>query len=240
MIKLKALRPSVVFSSAVATVAISAVISTATPAGAVSFPPVYVNFGCSSDTNAGNCQTGESQFVAKVSQTSTGQVLFEFYNRAKDGMTALASSITDIYFDDNSPFSLYSVAEIRNSSGVSFSQYARPGNLPGGADIGFSADYSADSNSPVQPNGVNPGESIGILFNVRSGFDDPFNAVITDLQRGNLRLGIHGQGFSNGGSESFVNEAVPEPFTFLGSGVALGIGAFLQRKSSKLKKKLPH
>lgn len=88
----------------------------------------------------------------------------------------------------------------------------------------------------MQPNGVNPGESLSILFNTEPGFKEPFNAVITDLQKRSLRVGIHGQGFTNGGSESFVNEAVPEPMTMLGSGIALGFGALLKEEQPKIRK----
>lgn len=239
MMKLKALRPNVVFSSIVVTVGISAVVSTAMPAGAVSIgapPPVWFGYGCVTKNNAANCQTGKNQFVTKVSQVTlsnkTVQVLFQFFNKGPK-----ASSITQIYFDDTNPFSLSSVAKIFNSSGVNFSQkYSGPRNLPGGNNINFTADYSVGPVAPVQPNGVNPGEVVGVLFNTRSGFSDPFNAIINDLQTSSLRVGIHAQGFQNGGSESFVNEAVPEPMTVLGPCVALGIGAWLQRKSAKIQK----
>ena len=80
---------------------------------------------------------------------------------------------------------------------------------------------SADSDPPVQPNGVNPGESLGITFNLAGGgtFDD----VLAELGDGTLRVGIHVQAFDTGGSESFVNSPIPEPHA-----VALfAIGALL-------------
>ena len=64
--------------------------------------------------------------------------------------------------------------------------------------------------------GVNPGESLGILFDLQPG--SAFGDVLAQLVSGELRIGIHVQGFASGGSESMVN--VPEP----GTGVLLGLG----------------
>jgi PEP-CTERM motif len=64
-----------------------------------------------------------------------------------------------------------------------------------------------------------------------------------DVDPGGLRIGIHVQGFANGGSESFVNgppgggpspAAVPEPSTVLGASFAGLIGlayAWRRRKA---------
>lgn len=231
----RAFRSNVVLSSLVASLGVSAIVSAAAPAGAVSVgpPPVSFGFGCISNNIAADCAIGESQLKATVSQYSPTQVLFKFFN-----IGSAASSITDVYFEDTSPESLLSIAGIFNyTSGVNFSEGASPKNLPSGNNVNFLASFSADSNNPTQPSGVNPGETLGILFNVKEGFTSPFNAVITDLQTGSLRVGLRVQGYAGGGSESFVNEGVPEPLTIVGSGVALGLGGFFQRKMSKLQKK---
>lgn len=89
-------------------------------------------------------------------------------------------------------------------------------------------------------NGVNPGESLGILFNLQPGFSNPmFTAILADLKSRSLQVGIHAQGFSGGGSESesFVNEAVPEPLTMLGAGAAIGMGALMKRRQAGQQKK---
>src|SRR5262249_35598988 len=88
---------------------------------------------------------------------------------------------------------------------------ASPPDLPGGNVVGFvtSAGFSADSNPPVQPNGVNPGETLGITFNLQAGRS--FSDVTSELASGELRVGVHVQGYANGGSESFVNLASPVP-----------------------------
>jgi hypothetical protein len=224
----KILHPAVALSSTVA--ALGAALVAATPASASA--PISFGYGCITSNNATNCGIGQNQFRTQVSQVGSSQILFQFLN-----VGSAASSITDIYFQDTAPKSLLSIANIINSTGVSFSQGATPPNLPGGQNVGFNANFSADSNSPVSQNGINPGEVLGILFNIRPGFANPFDAVITDLQQGSLRLGLHAQAFSSGASASFVNEAVPEPMTMLGTGAALGMGALLKRKSAKLKQK---
>jgi hypothetical protein len=129
----------------------------------------------------------------------------------------LPSSITDVYFDDGS---LLGIANIFNGSGVSFSNPAVPGNLPGGNSIEppfeTTDGFSADSDTPVQPMGVNPGESVGILFNLQPGKD--FEDVLAAIYQGfddplaaeSLRIGLHIQSIGpESGSDSFIMTPVP-------------------------------
>lgn len=153
-----------------------------------------------------NVAIAEAQLRVVVSEAGANQVNFQFYN---DGL--LASSITDIYFDDGT---LLGIAEITSGDvGVSFSQLAKPRDLPAGNLVSFNttADFSADSDPAVQPNGVNPGETIGILFDLLDGqtYDDTVAALFLDpTDDGSLRIGIHVQGLEyDDGSESLVNNA---------------------------------
>lgn len=90
------------------------------------------------------------------------------------------------------------------------------------------AGFSADSDPPAVPNGVNPGEALGILFTLQS--TKTWSNVIADLGTGALRIGIHVQAIGGrplGGSESFINNPhpIPEPATLglVGAGLlALG------------------
>ena len=117
---------------------------------------------------------------------------------------------------------------------VDFSQGASPGNLPAANNasppFNTTAGFNADSNPPTQPNGVNPGELLGIRFTLVAGQD--FNDVLTELGDGTLRIGIHVQGYASGGSESFVNTPVPEPTTFGLFGLGLSALALARLRRS--------
>jgi hypothetical protein len=174
---------------------------------------VSYGFDCITSNTPGDCTIGESQLSVDVTDAGSSQVLFTFLNAGPQ-----ASSIADVYFDDGA---LLGIASLLNTVGfVEFSTGASPPELPSAnnASPAFvtTVGFSADSDPPVQPMGVNPGESLGILFDLQAG--KTFADVIAQLATGELRIGIHVQGFSSGGSESLVN--VPEP----GTGALLGLG----------------
>ncbi|HEX5065147.1 MAG TPA: PEP-CTERM sorting domain-containing protein [Myxococcota bacterium] len=170
------------------------------------------------NTIAGDCDIGEAQMSVDVTDPGGGQIDFTFHN-----VGAAASSIADVYWDDGTLLSIFSIT---NGPGVSFSQGATPPDLPGGNNASppfvTSVGFSADSDAPVEPNGVNPGEFLTVRFDLIGG--QSFANAISDLTDGDLRVGIHVQGFATGGSESFVNTPVPEPGTlalFAGGVLAL-------------------
>ena len=194
---------------------------------------VTYGFDCITGNVAGDCSIGEAQLTVDVTDAGAGQVLFTFNNSGPAD-----SSITDVYFDDGSMASISGIASIDNSDpGVSFTQdgpapnQVSPPDLPGGNSItpvfNVTDGLSADSDAPTQPNGVNPGESLGVLVNL-SGVS--YADLLSDIASADLRIGIHVQGYAGGGSESFVNNVpVPAAVWLFGSGL-LGLVGVARRK----------
>lgn len=195
--------------------------------------PTY-SFTNITNNNILNATIGETQLFVEVIDSGAQQVEFNFMN-----LGPYASSITDVYFDDGT---LLGIALITNTPGsVEFSQYATPPNLPGWNNVTppfiTTTGFSADSVPPVQPLGVNPGESLGITFDLKAGglFDD----VINELASGDLRIGIHVQGYASGGSESFINNGihcgdptVPAPGAVVLGCIGVGLVNRLRRRKT--------
>ncbi len=177
-----------------------------------------------------------SQFLVEVDNTgvAANQVWFKFTNNV-----GIASSITDVYFDDGTLLSMVG-SLMTSSAGVIYDSAAKPDNLPGGTVINFetTGGFSADSNAPRLANGVNTNtEWLKIVFNLQTGLT--LTDTIAALQWGldnpgstasGLRIGLHVQGIDNDDSDSFVNgglvfgenNAVPEPASVL---VWMSLGA---------------
>lgn len=180
-------------------------------------------------TNNAGATNPASQMSCVVSDQGGGQVGFRFLNNV-----GIASSICDVYFDDGT---LLAIASIASSSGVDFSQIATPGDLPGGNAVNFhtTQGFSADSNPPVSPNGVNSAsEWLQINFTLQSA--QTFADTIHSLQTGALRIGMHVQAIGQGFSDSFVDSpptitTVPLP-TAASLGMAGLLGAGLRRRRS--------
>jgi hypothetical protein len=186
--------------------------------------------------NAANESIGEAQLSVDVSNEDVNgkalddwEVAFIFRNVGPQ-----ASSITDVYFDDGT---LLGISSILGSGGVAFNRLAKPGELPGAQNLvpAFvtTAGFSADSDKPVQWNGVNPGEWLQIIFDLQSQqtYQDTVDALLHPTAKSDLRIGIHVQGFASGSSESFVNE-VPAPSSMVAL-VSMGlVGLFHLRRRS--------
>ncbi len=102
-------------------------------------------------------------FSVDVTDPGMGEVDFAFYNTS-----AIDSTIEQVLFDCDT---LSGIVEIINSAGVNgdapdFAADASPGNLPGGNEIGFDADFSAGADPSPAKNGIDPGESITVTFNL--------------------------------------------------------------------------
>jgi hypothetical protein len=185
-----------------------------------------LGFSCITGTNAANCATGEAQLSVDVVGLGTSYVLFTFANSGP-----ARSSITSVYFQDGTLLGIAGLIDkdddpfgLPANPGVDFSPGASPPNLPGGnlVDFATTAGFLADADPPVQPNGVNPSETLGVIFLLGGG--GSLATVMSELTTGQLRIGIHVQGFADGGSESFVNLAPPAPTPEPGTALLLGLG----------------
>ena len=91
----------------------------------------------------------------------------------------------------------------------------------------------------MQPNGVNLGETLGVLFDLVAGktFTDIIDSLALGLTSPNpgtgttVRIGIKVQGFDGDGSESFVNNGIiPEPSSMIVWAIAGCTGAIWIRR----------
>ncbi len=145
----------------------------------------------------------------------------------------ISSSICDIYFRDTYDAWLDGAPSILASAGVAYSSGATPGHPPG-LGWGGSTGYSADSDAPVEPNGVDTAsEWITFTFDLASGHT--WTQLAAGFANGSLddTIGLHVQAIGTQcQSDSYRNAGVspvPEPGTFalLGLGV---VGLVLRRR----------
>ncbi len=188
-----------------AALAVSAFSTAAPPAGAVTLP-VTLGFTNITANSVADAATGEAQLRVELN-CAAPSVSLKFTNAGP-----AASSITDIYIDESA---LLNPGTITDGPGVDFEWGASPGDLPGGNNASppfeGTRHLDADSNAPTQPNGVNPGEFVIVNYTLLNG--KTCASLSDDFDSGAFRIGIHVQGFSGGGSESFVNGPPPPPPT---------------------------
>ena len=72
-------------------------------------------------------------------------------------------------------------------------------------------------------------------------FTGDYNLVISALNSGDLKLGLHVQALPNDQSDSYISsngntENTPEPLTMLAAGAAVGFGTMFKKQRDRAKK----
>lgn len=153
-------------------------------------------------TNNGDYHDDPRVAVELEVSEEAGLARFDFRNQS-----TLLCVVAQVYFEQGSLDSLESLIE---GPGTLFSWPASPPSLCGGNRLvpPFSTWFSAGADPPSADNGVHPGETLAVRFNLADGaaIEDLYDEIESQA----LRVGVHITGFADGSSESAVT---PEPTT---------------------------
>jgi len=137
------------------------------------------------------------------------------------------------FFDDDTYLSDPSV-NIGNVGLVEFIGGASNDQLPQGGN-GFTTNY-AFSRKTGDGNafGIQGGESLGLRFT------GDYDLVMSALNSGALKLGLHVQALPNDRSDSYISSGntqdTPEPLTMLAAGAAVGFGTVFKKQRDRAQK----
>ncbi|MEG4233212.1 PEP-CTERM sorting domain-containing protein [Microcoleus sp. Pol11C3] len=162
-----------------------------------------------------------------------------FFKIANNNTSVPGIFIGSVYFDTGSNTNLLSAFGINTtgtSSTVAFKDNGTA-NMPQSTNLTtpWSTDFSA-TKSGAGSNGVQTGEALGLSFTGN------YNNVVSALNAGTLRLGLHVQGI-NGGSDTYASsistsntQATPEPLTMLAAGAAVSFGTMFKKQRAQAQK----
>jgi hypothetical protein len=183
--------------------------------------------------------TGDSQAGSLSVDVVAGggdSVIFTFNNN----VTVDGSTIVSIYWDWGSlAGSLGDPSGFGQSAGVSYLDNkgnwssANPGDLPGGTNIGFTADFSLDPQNKGGKihNGISQGETLSVTWVLSGGVT--LSQLLTALDSGDARVGVHVQGVGENGNLSFsavTHTPLPGAAWLLGTGLLGLVGVRLRRR----------
>lgn len=193
------------------------------------------SFDAITNNDPANVSAGEAQLRLTVAAGASNTVDFTF-TAGSTGQTAM--SITSILFEDSSALLVPGTTHIALTSSptVRF-QYAK--KQSGTLDGSFSGTAGLSIERVKNPaDAVHPGQFLTANYQLTSG--GSFNDLITALNNGTLRVGMHVQAMGTSGkSEKFVNgpqlNAVPEPSTVVMTSTAalLGLAVTALRRRRK-------
>ncbi|GAB4369435.1 MAG: hypothetical protein Kow00121_09360 [Elainellaceae cyanobacterium] len=216
-------------------------VSSAEAATMFQFTNIFTANGSPADGQSGATDSYAQYFGFDVLNTSATQVTFKIYNNTPTTSpigTTTTPTITDIFFDQSDALSSYLSGIVSATGSNNTVQYSTksctgntgPGNngcnFPQGNNINWDTDFVALASNPSVQNGVDPTESVSILFNLATGrnYQDVLNAIASTT---NLRVGIHVQELPGGASDSFVS--VPTPALLPGL-IGMGVAAMRKKK----------
>lgn len=177
--------------------------------------------------NVSNSTLDYINIDALVINTGSGVRVGIFNNTAPTGSASSTKpTVASIYFDASSTFLTNSPTYNSgiSSSGIAFEFGRAPTDLPGGNQIGFSADSNFTASPPPPKNGLNPGEFAYFDFAGAS-----YSKVVQGINTGQVRFGVHVIQVGSNGEDSISMVAVPEPSAALLG--AIGVLALLRRRS---------
>ena len=178
--------------------------------------------------NVSNSDLDYINIDAQVINTGSGVRVGIFNNTAPKGSASPTKpTVASIYFDASSTFLTNSPTFNSgiSSSGIAFELGRAPRDLPGGNQIGFSADSNFTASPPPPKNGLNPGEFAYFDF---AGAN--YNKVVQGINTGQVRFGVHVLQVGRNGEDSIsMVTAVPEPSAALLG--AIGVLALLRRRN---------
>lgn len=188
-----------------------------------------------------NGSIGEAQIFVYVDPYGSNQVLFAFRNEGPE-----ACYIEGVYFYDGILLGIASLIDADEGFGgdsdVDFTEnvvdVVKPKDLPNTKKLvaGYGLDLldSADNN-PASINGVQPGEWLGVVFDLlppppNYSYDD----IIAGMTDREIIIGIKVQGFDNEGSESFISNStpIPAPGAVLLCSIGVALVGWLKRRQT--------
>ncbi|MEG4941672.1 PEP-CTERM sorting domain-containing protein [Microcoleus sp. F4-D5] len=159
-------------------------------------------------------------------------VLFNIINSGDAASPSMF--IGKVLFDDNGYLS-NAMANVGNVGDISFSGGAGNDQLPQGGN-GFTTDYAfTRDNGGGNKWGVQAGKSLGVTFTGN------YANVISALNSGALKLGLHVQALPNGASDSYISSSTsntqdtPELLTILAA-AAVGFGTIFKKQRTQAQK----